>query len=107
MSRVNTKTIFVNVRDLSFKSEQIVIDLIRYIVEQLPQIEVIRNANELEIVMPINMSKRVIRLRIKKFLYKKALNDDFRPISYRSYEKDIVKDGYMVKEKKILEMTYY
>ena len=103
MSRVNTKTFFVNVKDLSFKAEQIVVDLIRYMAEQLPQIEIVRNGQELEISVPVNMSKRVIRLRIRKFLYRKSLNDDFRPISFRDGEKD----GYTIKEKKLIQISYY
>ena len=107
MAQGTTKTIFVIVRDLSFKSEQIVLDLIRYLAEALPQIQITRIGNELEILMPSKLSKRAIRLRIKKFLYKKGLNGDFRPISYRVAEKTGKKDGYEVKEKKILELSYY
>lgn len=103
MSRANVKTYFLNIRDLSFKSEQIVVDLTRYLVEQLPQIEVVRNGNVLEMTVPQGMSKRVIRLRIRKFLYRKSLNDDYRPISYRDGDKE----GYTIKEKKLLQLTYY
>jgi len=103
MIRENVKTYIVNIRDLSFKSEQIVVDLTRYLAEQLPQIEIIRNGIELEVHMPEKMSKRVIRHRIRKFLYKKALNEEFRPISLN----DGNKDGYFVKEKKQIQLTYY
>lgn len=98
-----TKKLLINVKDLSFKSDHFVEELIRYLAETLPQIKIIRNVNELEIVAPINLSKRVIRLRIKKYLHKKNLEDDFRPISYI----DPDKDGYIVKEKRIIEFTYY
>jgi len=103
MSRANTKTYFVNVKDLSFKAEQIVVDLIRYLAEQLPQIEIVRNGQELEVTVPGSMSKRVIRLRIRKFLYRKSLSDDYRPISFRDGDKD----GYTVKEKKLIQLSYY
>jgi hypothetical protein len=104
MSRVNTKKIFVNVRDLSLgKSEQYVVDLIRYLIEQLPQINLERTGNELEITLPIKISKKVIRLRIRKFLYQKGLTEEFRPISFKTDEKD----GYIVKEKKIIQISYY
>ncbi|MFX1392014.1 MAG: hypothetical protein ACFFAH_00430 [Promethearchaeota archaeon] len=98
-----TKQLFINVKDLSFKSDHFVDELIRYLSEALPQIKIIRNVNELEIVAPINLSKRIIRLRLKKYLYKKNLEGDFRPISYI----DPDKDGYIVKEKRIIEFTYY
>lgn len=99
----NTKIITINVRDLSFKSEQYVIDLIRFLSEALPQIELNREGNEIDIEAPINLSKRVIRLRIRKFLYKKKLNGDFRPISLNNTDKD----GYIVKERRIIELAYY
>ena len=103
MSRVNIKKIFINVRDLSFKSEQVVVDLIRYLAEQLPQVELVRNGNEVEITVPNKMSKKVIRLRIKKYLYRKGLTDEFRPISFKNNEKN----GYTVKEKKAIQLSYY
>jgi hypothetical protein len=98
-----TKKLFINIKDLSFRSDYFVDDLIRYLSEALPQINIIRNVNELELEVPINLSKRIIRLRIRKYLYKKRLDGDFRPISYI----DPDKDGYIIKEKKIVEFTYY
>ncbi len=97
------KQIFINVKDLSFRSDHFVVDLIRYLSEALPQIKIIRDVNELEIEAPLNLSKRIIRLRIRKYLYKKKLDGDYRPISYIDPEKD----GYIVKEKKLAEITYY
>ena len=98
-----TKQIFINVKDLSFRSDNFVVDLIRYLSEALPQIKIIRDVNELEIEAPLNLSKRIIRLRIRKYLYKKKIDGDYRPISYIDPEKD----GYIVKEKKLAEFTYY
>ena len=53
--------------------------------------------------MPEKLSKRAIKLRIKKFLYKQGLDNDFRPISLKTADKD----GYIIKEKRILELSYY
>ncbi|MFW9881561.1 MAG: hypothetical protein ACFFG0_51505, partial [Candidatus Thorarchaeota archaeon] len=83
MSVVENKTITINVKDLSFKSNQHVEDLVRYLAETLPQINLNRDGNEITISMPSKLSKRALRLRIKKFLYKKGLNKDFRPISLK------------------------
>ena len=71
--------------------------------ESLPQLKVTREGNEIDVIMPEKLSKRVIRLRIKKFLYKKGIDNDFRPISLKTADKD----GYTIKEKKILELSYY
>ncbi|MFX1317395.1 MAG: hypothetical protein ACFE9T_16150 [Promethearchaeota archaeon] len=97
------KQITVNVKNLSFKSDQHVVDLVRFLSESVPQIIVNRDGNELNIELPINLSKRVIRLRIKKFLYKKGLKEEFRPISFKSMDKE----GYFVKERKIIQLSYY
>lgn len=98
-----TKIITVNVKDLGIRSEQIVVDLIRFIAEQLPRADLKRSGNEIEVSLPATTSKRAIRLRIKKFLYKKNLDEEYRPISYKEGQKD----GYMVKEKKTYQFTYY
>nr|AKC94910.1 putative ribosomal protein L22e-like protein [uncultured organism] len=103
MSDVKNKSIIINVKDLSFKSDQLVIDLIRFLSEALPQITLNRQGKKIEVEMPIKLSKRALRLRIKKFLYKKGLHEDFRPISYKS--SDI--EGYTIKEKKVIQLSYY
>lgn len=103
MSEANTKTIQINVKELSFKSDQNIVDLIRFLAESLPQIEISRNGNIVDIVSPVSLSKRAIRLRIKKFLYKKKLSDEFRPISFKNLDET----GYIIKEKKKLEFSYY
>ena len=103
MSEDEIKTITVNVKDLSFKSDQHVEDLVRFLAETLPKINPNRDGNEITISMPVKLSKRALRLRIKKFLYKKGLNKYFRPISLKLDDKE----GYIVKEKKIIELSYY
>ena len=99
----DTKKIILNVKDLSFKNDQYVMDLMRYISETLSNLEITRNAMEVEIKAPKNMSKKTIKLRIKKFLHKKELTSYFRPISITSKEIE----GYTVKEKKTIELSYY
>ena len=103
MSEEKSKMITINVRDLSFKSEQYVLDLVRFLSEALPQINLNRDGNKIEVEMPKKLSKRAIRLRIKKYLYKKGLHEEFRPISFKSADTD----GYTVKEKKIIQLSYY
>jgi len=103
MSEDESKTITINVKDLSFKSDQHVEDLVRFLAETLPKINLNRDGNEITISMPVKLSKRALKLRIKKFLYKKGLSKDFRPISLKLGDKD----GYTVKEKKIIELSYY
>ena len=103
MSEASTKPIVINAKDLSFKSDQLVEDLERFLIEALPHLKVSRNGVEIDIEMPEKLSKRAIKLRIKKFLYKKGLDNDFRPISLKTADKN----GYTVKEKRILELSYY
>jgi len=99
----DTTVYYINIKDLSFKSEHFVIDLMRYLSEALPQINVVRFGNELEIETPKTLSKRAIKLRIKKYLFRKKIDNEFRPIAFI----DPDKDGYIVKEKKIFEISYY
>ncbi len=99
----NSKSYTINVKDLSFKSDQHVTDLVRYLAEALPQIDLNRDGNEINVEMSQNMSKRALKLRLKKFLYKKGLNKDFRPITYKSADKE----GYAIKEKRIIDLDYY
>jgi hypothetical protein len=73
MSNAETKRFFIDVKDLSLEKEQNVEDLLRFLTEQLPQIELSRTANEIEVKMPQNMSKRTVKLRLKKFLHQKDL----------------------------------
>jgi len=97
------KSFTINVKDLSFKNEQHVLDLIRFLSEALPQIKLERDGNDINVDMPNKLSKRAVKLRIKKFLYKNGLHNEFRPISYKTPETE----GYTVKEKKIVELSYY
>ncbi len=103
MSESNTKELTIDVKDLSIEKEQYIEDLLRFLEEQLSQIEISRNGNSIELIVPSNMSNRVIKLRIKKFLHRKNLTEKYRPISYNT--SDI--KGYRIKEKRSLELTYY
>ncbi|TFG17694.1 MAG: hypothetical protein EU531_02510 [Promethearchaeota archaeon] len=104
MSKVDTKNITLDVKDLiNFGKEQHVADLTRFLSEMLPQIEITKNGNELEVTMPKKLSKRAIRLRIRKFLHQNGLYNEFRPISITTSDKN----GYMIKQKKSIEITYY
>lgn len=103
MSENDTKELTIEVKDLSIEKEQYVEDLLRFLEEQLPQIEISRSGNDVGVVMPREMSVRVIKLRIKKFLHRKNLAAKYRPISYKTSGNQ----GFMIKEKKTLELTYY
>ena len=97
------KNYIVEAKELGYKSNQLIEDLIRFLSEALPKLKFTLNGSNIEIEMPKKLSKRAIRLRIKKFLYKKGIDNEFRPISIISADKE----GYIVKEKKSLELTYY
>ncbi|MCK4382116.1 MAG: hypothetical protein KAW66_02365 [Candidatus Lokiarchaeota archaeon] len=103
MSENDTKELTIVVKDLSIEKEQLVDDLLRFLEEQLPQIELSRSGSQVGVVMPSDMSRRAIKLRIKKFLHRKNLTEKFRPISYKTSDNQ----GYMIKERKTLELTYY
>jgi hypothetical protein len=107
MSKTETKQIIIDVKELILApkvgKEQHAEDLLRFMVEQLPQIEINRNGNTFEVKMPKKMSKKAVRLRIRKFLHQKNLFNEFRPILYKTHELE----GYIIKKRKILELSYY
>lgn len=107
MSEGSTKKVIIVVKELVLAAkigkDQHADDLLRFLAEQLPQIEATRDGNEIEIVMPIKMAKKTLKLRLKKFLHQKNLYNEFRPILYRTSEID----GYLIKRRKILELSYY
>jgi len=103
LSEDNTKELTIDVKDLSIEKEQYIEDLLRFLEEQLPQIELSRSGNSIELIIPSKMSNRVIKLRIKKYLHRKNLTEKFRPISYTT--SDI--KGYRIKEKRSLKLSYY
>jgi len=103
LSEDNTKELTIDVKDLSIEKEQYIEDLLRFLEERLPQIEISRSGNSIELIMPNKMSNRVIKLRLKKFLHRKNLTEKYRPISYNNSEIQ----GYRIKEKRSLELTYY
>ena len=103
LEELELKKFYLKVNDLSYKQESLVVDLIRFLQEKLANIQIERDGNEIEISIPPSMSKRAIRLRIRKFLYKNNLGEEFRPISYIEDEKE----GYEIHEKKRVELEYY
>jgi hypothetical protein len=96
-----TKTIYINIKELSYKKDQFVDDLHVFLKENLPQLEIDRKSNEFEVVMPKKLSNRAVKLRIKKFLYKNNLKEDYRPISNTGK-----KEGYIIKLRKVFETSY-
>jgi hypothetical protein len=104
MSIDDTRTIILDIKDLiSFGKDKYATDLTRFLAEMLPQIEITRNGNELEVIMPKKLSKRALRLRIRKFLHQNGLYSEYRPITINTSNKD----GYIIKQKKSIEITYY
>lgn len=98
-----TKTYYLNVKDLGYKSLSLIDDMMRFLTEQIPQLQMSKDGNEIEVVAPEGLSKRAIKLRLKKFLYRKSLTSDFRPIFYKSGDKT----GYQIKERKSFDFSYY
>jgi len=106
MSKTDTKTLIIYLRASETTTkwkEDYTNELVRLISEMLPLVNVNRNGNQLEIETPNKFSKRILKLRIKKFLHQKNLKEDFRAVSYNTPEID----GYQIIEKKIVELSYY
>jgi len=99
--------IIVEANELNYKKgfsgNELIEGLARFLAEALPKLKITLNGTNVEIEKPQSLSKRAIKLRIKKYLYKKGIDNDYRAIAIVSQDKE----GYIVKEKKTLELTYY
>lgn len=107
MSNESNRTIIVEANELNYKKgfsgNELIEGLTRFLAEALPKLQITLNGTNIEIQMPKKLSKRAIKLRIKKYLYKKGIDNDYRAISFIGPDKQ----GYIVKEKKMLELSYY
>lgn len=106
MSKADRKNLIIYLRASETTTkwkEDYTNELTRLISEMLPLVNVNKNGNQLEIETPNKFSKRILKLRIKKFLHQKNLKEDFRVVSYNTSEIE----GYQIIEKKIIELSYY
>ena len=68
MSDANTKELTIDVKDLSIEKEQYIEDLQRFLEEQLPQIEISRSGNSIELIVPSSLAN-IFRTLIISFCF--------------------------------------
>ncbi|MBD3185641.1 hypothetical protein GF325_02335 [Candidatus Bathyarchaeota archaeon] len=82
----------INADQLSFSNDSDINNLARFLEERMTKAdglnEVVRDKNDLELHMNRPISKRRIKLYIKKFLHKVGLRMDFRVICNHQGRKD-------------------
>ncbi len=107
MSKKSSNIVIIEANELNYKKgfsgNELIEGLTRFLAEALPKLKITLNGTDIEIEKPERLSKRAIKLRIKKYLYKKGIDNDYRAIALLSPDKE----GYTIKEKKILELAYY
>ncbi|MHA1195742.1 MAG: hypothetical protein ACTSRH_08685 [Promethearchaeota archaeon] len=103
MEEGEIKKLFVKIKTHPKWKDEYTNELARALEEMIPQLEISRSGNELEISAPLSTSKSAIKLRLKKFLHKKKLTGTFRPISQKTDDQE----GFLIIEKKTAELAYY
>ena len=75
---------------VSLKLDKYLDPMGRFIMEHLPETEVTKEGNVLNVKVPTKVSKRMLNLRIEKFLYQSGLKDTCKfvaaPDGYKIYE---------------------
>jgi hypothetical protein len=89
-----TQEFRVDVSKLTLKMEKYIDSLGRFIMEHIPNTDVTRDGNVLKVKAPQNMSKRILNLRVSKFLYQSGLKDSYRVVSMQKADGN----GYQILE---------
>jgi hypothetical protein len=89
---VQKKDFKIDFSKVSLKLDKYLDPLGRFIMEHLPNTEITKEGNVLHAKVPVEVSKRMLNLRVEKFLYQSGLKTSCKLVA--------VPDGYMVYELK-------
>ena len=79
--KVPTHVFEVNVSKLSITQEKYVDQMISFISENLQDAKATKDGNHVSVTLPKTISKKMLKLRLDRFLYQSGLKSDFRLIS--------------------------
>ncbi|MHA1720725.1 MAG: hypothetical protein ACTSWX_11070 [Promethearchaeota archaeon] len=77
----STHTIEVNTSKLSISQEKYIDQMIQFISENLKVSEVSKDGNKVNVILPVSITKRMLKLRLNRFLYQSGLKSEFKIIS--------------------------
>lgn len=55
--------------------------IMQYLEENVPDSKISKDGNLVKIEVPISISKKVLKLRIKKYIYQAGLKDEFKLVA--------------------------
>ena len=85
----------VNVSKLSISQEKHVDQMISFISENLKNAKATKDGNHVSVKLPVSITKKMLKLRLNRFLYQSGLKSDFRLISMLNEGKQ----GYMIMDR--------
>lgn len=85
-----TQTFEINVSKLSISQESLVDQMVQFISEHLQSKEITKDGKTVQVTVPVNITQKMLKLQLNKFIYQTGLKSEFRLISM---QKD-GKNGY-------------
>ena len=79
--KIETIEYIVDTAKLGLKKEKYIDQTRQYVEENIANSKVSKNGSILNINVPKNVSKKMLKLRLNKYLYNAGLKEDFRLIS--------------------------
>ena len=95
MAKTKKKVYEIEVSKLGFTKEKYVDQIKQFIEEHVPSSKVSKSGSSLNVTVPESFSKRMLKMRVNKFLYSSGLKSDFRLISMEKSGKM----GYQIMER--------
>lgn len=79
---IETHEFTLDVSKLTLTKEKYIDQIGQYIQEHIPKTSITRDGNMLTIKVPTETDKRLLRLRITKFLYQSGLKSGYKVVSW-------------------------
>jgi hypothetical protein len=78
---VSVHEILVDISKFTLSMEKYVDSMGRFVMEHLPKTDVVRDGNMLKIKTPLNVSKKMVNLRVSKFIYQSGLKANWKLVA--------------------------
>jgi len=79
---IETHEFMLDVSKLTLTKEKYIDQIGQYVQEHVPKSSITRDGNVLNIKVPKETEKRLLRMRITKFLYQSGLKNSFKIVSW-------------------------
>ncbi|MCF2138419.1 MAG: hypothetical protein K9W44_00020 [Candidatus Lokiarchaeota archaeon] len=79
--KVELNLFHLDVSKISAMKEKHIEQIMQYLEENVPDSKISKDGNLVKIEVPISISKKVLKLRIKKYIYQAGLKDEFKLVA--------------------------